>query len=211
MEFARGTTCTLRQAIIAAAAGDTINFAAGLTTITLTSAELLINKDLTINGPGANLLTVRRSDAAGNFRIFEIASPNVTISGLTIANGNAPSPASGGGIYNDDGSNLTVTGCAISRNFAGGFGGGIRNGGNTGSGAGTVTITNSTISGNNGGNGGGGVYNQGTVTITNSTLSGNSASASGNSSKRARFAQIGPLAWSGWLAKWANGIPTTAT
>src|SRR5437762_12202404 len=80
-----GATCTLRQAIFVAASGDTINFAAGLTTITLTSAELLINKSLTINGPGVNLLTVRRSAANGtaNFRIFEIPTSNinVTISG----------------------------------------------------------------------------------------------------------------------------------
>ena len=84
-----GASCTLRQAIATAASGDTINFAAGITTIDLTSAELLINKNLTISGPGANLLSVQRSAAAGNFRIFDIASGsvNVTISGLTIANG----------------------------------------------------------------------------------------------------------------------------
>src|SRR4051812_27296069 len=77
-----GATCTLRQAIATAAIGDTINFAAGLPTINLTSAELLLNKNLTITGPGANLLTVRRSDAAGSFRIFNITS-DVSISGLT--------------------------------------------------------------------------------------------------------------------------------
>src|SRR6266404_2173826 len=47
-------TGTLRQAILDASAGDTINFAAGITTINLTSSELLIDKNLTINGPGAN-------------------------------------------------------------------------------------------------------------------------------------------------------------
>src|SRR5437762_13958179 len=84
-----GASCTLRQAIATAASGDTINFAAGLTTITLTSAELLINKNLTITGPGANLLSVQRSAASGTllFRIFNIATGNVTISGLNIANG----------------------------------------------------------------------------------------------------------------------------
>src|SRR4030081_1540078 len=43
-----GATCTLRQAIATAASGDTINFGAGITTVTLTSAELLINNNLTI-------------------------------------------------------------------------------------------------------------------------------------------------------------------
>ena len=49
---------SLRQAIADAASGDTINFADSLNaqTITLTSGELLINKNLTITGPGANQL-----------------------------------------------------------------------------------------------------------------------------------------------------------
>src|SRR5437899_683887 len=88
-----GASCTLRQAIATAAAGDTINFSlAANSAITLTSSELLINKNLTINGPGANLLTVQRSAGGSTpaFTIFHIPSPpnfNVTISGLTIANG----------------------------------------------------------------------------------------------------------------------------
>jgi hypothetical protein len=110
-----GASCTLPQAIATAANGDTINFAPGITAINLTSAELLINKNLIISGPGANLLSVQRSAAAGRFRIFEIASgSNVIISGLMIAKGSGDSGADGGGIYN----------------------------------AGTVTITNSTMSGN---------------------------------------------------------------
>jgi CSLREA domain-containing protein len=46
-------------------------------------------------------------------------------------------------------------------------GGGIGN-------AGTVTVTNSTISGNSSGEVGGGISNDGTATVTNSTISGNS-------------------------------------
>ena len=95
-----GATCTLRQAIATAASGDTINFAANVRgAINLTSGELLINKNLTINGPGANLLSVQRSAVGGTptFRIFNISANNVIrISGLTIANGNSPS--NGGGI-----------------------------------------------------------------------------------------------------------------
>src|SRR5436305_526739 len=69
-----GATCTLRQAIATAASGDTINFAGGISTITLTSGELVINKSLTISGPGMNLLTVQRSNSASNFRIFDLVS-----------------------------------------------------------------------------------------------------------------------------------------
>ena len=81
---------TLRRAILSAASGDTINFAAGMTTINLTSGELLIAKNLKIKGPGPNLLTVQRSSAL-DFRIFHVASAGITetISGLTISGGKA--------------------------------------------------------------------------------------------------------------------------
>ena len=86
---------TLRQAILDSASGDTINFSLppGTTAITLTSDQLLINKNLTITGHGANLVSVVRGRATGqpffHFRIFDITLGSVSISGLTIANGNA--------------------------------------------------------------------------------------------------------------------------
>ncbi len=49
-----------------------------------------------------------------------------------------------------------------------GSGGGIAS-------AGTLAVTNSTLSGNLAGVSGGGIFNDGTLTVTNSTLSGNSA------------------------------------
>ena len=51
---------SLRQAILDASSGDTITFAPSVTTVTLTSGELVIDKNLTITGPGANRLTVQR-------------------------------------------------------------------------------------------------------------------------------------------------------
>ena len=165
-----GTTCTLRQAIAMAASGDTINFAAGITTITLTSGELLINQAVTINGPGPKLLTVQRDPAAANFRIFDTAFvslfSNITISGLTISNG---SSTAGGGIYASR-ETLAITNCIISGNTAA-TGGGLYTDPNA-----QVTITNCTFSGNTATNGGG-IYNvqSNTVTLTNCTISGNSA------------------------------------
>ena len=173
---------TLRQAIVDAASGDTINFSSGFTTIILTSDELLINKSLTINGPGANLLTVVRGRAPGqpffHFRIFDIiAGATVTISGLTIVNGNPLTNDFGGGIFNFG--TLTVVNCTVSGNSTSGTtdkGGGIYNGG-------TAFITNSIISGNftdAASGSGGGIYSDGiTMTITNSTISSNSAEAGG--------------------------------
>jgi len=182
---------SLRAAIAAAAAGDTIQFAAALNgqTITLTSAQLLIDKDLIIQGPGANQLTVKRSTAGGIpvFRIFRVASSHtVTIDGITINNGRAQGSFpgnSGAGIYND-GSVLTIANCIINGNTAGN-GGGIFNDA-TNSGSAQLTIQNSILSGNVAGFGGAGIYNYGygdfnpfsvfaSVEMSDSTISGNSA------------------------------------
>jgi hypothetical protein len=172
-----GPTCTLRQAILSAILGDTINFAGGITTINLTSSQLLISKNLNISGPGANLLTIQRT--SGFFRIFEIdsGSTNTTISGLTITKGWVDRPnglgASGGGILNSAASGtVSIVNCTISNNTADdvgvGSGGGIYN-------AGTVNIINTTIS-NNFSPQGGGIYNAtgAWANITNCTISSNS-------------------------------------
>src|SRR5262245_42274764 len=87
---------SLRYEIAQAKSGDTIAFANQLYgTITLTSGELDINKNLTIKGPGAGLLTVRSTGLAssgtlynpGASRIFEVEHGVVTLSGMTISNG----------------------------------------------------------------------------------------------------------------------------
>jgi len=197
---------SLRDTIAAATHGDTIQFDAALNgqAITLTSGQLLIDKRLTINGPGANQLTVQRS-ASGTpaFRIFEIAS-EATLAGLTIANGNNPeggggivvrfppvtivdcvisgnsAPGSvGGGIFGPLSSSVNITNSTISANSAA-QGGGIYVSGSTSTifGPGRLTMSNSTISGNVAADGGG-LYNGGSATITNSTISANSASLGG--------------------------------
>ncbi|PYL35769.1 MAG: hypothetical protein DMF38_03945 [Verrucomicrobia bacterium] len=72
---------SLRQAILNASSGDTINFAPSVTTVTLTSGELVIDKNLTITGPGANRLTVTAEyHDFVYFRIFNISSSTVTVS-----------------------------------------------------------------------------------------------------------------------------------
>src|SRR5688572_29757124 len=84
---------SLRQAIADACDGSTITFNMATVTspITLTTAELLINKNLTITGPGASTLTIERSAAPATpqFRIFNVAFGTVSISGLTVTNGRA--------------------------------------------------------------------------------------------------------------------------
>jgi hypothetical protein len=133
---------SLRQALADANNGDTINFAV-TGTIGLTTGELLVDKAITISGPGAENLAVNGN---AKDRVFHVTGENVTISGLTITNGNASGNGlGGGGIYNDH-STLTVNNCAISGNHTDRQGGGIYNDG-SGSSA-TLMILNSTISGN---------------------------------------------------------------
>ena len=189
-------TGSLRAVIANACANSTITFAPNVRgAIALTTTELLINNNLTIIGPGANLLSVQRDAGAGAFRIFDIASAsvNANISGLKIANGNAAGTnGGGGGIYNTG--TLTLTNSTISGNSGSGGsfgGGGIYNAG------GTMTIANSTVSGNtvNSSFGGGGIVNTGgTMTIINSTISGNSAGSGG-----------GIFNWSTGTVKITNG------
>jgi len=61
--------CTLREAIAFANSGDVIQFAPAVTgTITLGGAgELFLQQNITINGPGANVLAVNGANAT---RIF---------------------------------------------------------------------------------------------------------------------------------------------
>ena len=172
---------SLRQALATASDGDTINFQAGLSgIITLTTGQLVVGNSVTISGPGANNLTVNGNAA---WRVFHISSGKiVTISGLTIMNGDARANANGfgGGIDNDH-ATLTVSNCTVSGNIAS-EGGGISNDGDSGSA--TLIITNSTIKDNSVNSttptSGAGIYNSGrfsgsaTLIITNSTLSGNS-------------------------------------
>ena len=62
---------SLRQAILNASSGDTITFAPSVTTVTLTSGELVIDKNLTITGPGANRLTVTTNPPLCFFSSFQ--------------------------------------------------------------------------------------------------------------------------------------------
>ena len=175
---------SLRQAIQDACAGGTITFDMTpgnvVSPITLTSAELVISKNLTIQGPGANLLTVQRSAAGGtpNFRIFNVTSGMVSIDGLTIANGNVG--GGGGGITNRGILMLNAT--AVSGNTSSNSGGGIQNDGSNASAS--LTLINSTVSGNTTSSFGAGIMSTGfqgsaTLNIINSTISGNSAPSFG--------------------------------
>ena len=80
---------SLRQALADTNNGDTVIFDPALNgrNIGLTSGELVIDKSITINGPGLDLLGVYRSSQT-SFRIFHVMPGiSVTIAGLTISGG----------------------------------------------------------------------------------------------------------------------------
>ena len=163
---------SLRQALVDANDGDTIDFAV-TGTIGLTTGELVVDKSLTISGPGADNLAVNGN---ANSRVFYVGpDATVAISELSISNGNATADF-GGGIYNDH-STLTLNNCDLIGNSAD-FGGCIYSAGSPSGGA-TVTLNNSTCN-NNAAIEGGGIFNVGAeVTLNNCSFNGNSASNPG--------------------------------
>ena len=127
---------SLRAAVGAAPAGEIILFdipssdpgfdsSTGVFTITLTSGEIVIDKDLTIAGPAAANVAISGNQAS---RIFRIAAGTVSLADLTLTRGRVVGrtptqaegsvydgePARGGAILNDG--TLTCTRCTFESN-----------------------------------------------------------------------------------------------
>src|SRR5205823_4540614 len=157
----------------------TVDFKAGLSgTINLASG-LTITKNLSITGPGASVMTV---DGGGALTIFTTPTgANVTISGLTMANGSSTTTAGAISVTGQ----VSVAGCAFVNNA--GFSGAAIDGVN----AGPLTVTDCTFTGGKGGTtqqtGGGaiafGSFGTGapatSITITNSKFLKNTANGEG--------------------------------
>ena len=178
-------------------------------TITLTSGQLAVTDSVVIEGPGANVLAISSNNASRIFKINPGAIGTVAINGLTLKEGNDVSGEGGGAVIIDSGTvtinnctlsnnsagidnkgggggairkfgpgKLTVSNSTVSNNsaidqFGQGAGGGIRNDQET------LTIINSTVSGNFAASGGGIAFDDGRLTISNSTVTGNSANLGG--------------------------------
>ena len=182
---------TIQAAIDNAIAGDTIQVNDAIHT----ESDIELDKSLTIqgNGPGSTIVQAHASPGAASDRVFKINDPvDVTLRDMTIRHGNKS--GSGGAIYHDYSGILMLSHCTISSNSASGDGGAIRNRGgaleitacsikeNTadqkGGGiyhdsSGSLTVENSTFSGNYGAADAGGIYAGGPTQIVNSTFSGN--------------------------------------
>ncbi len=198
VDFNDGVT-SLREAIFATnlvGGPDTIQFDFGHdgpATIQLTLGELKITDPLTINGPGAELLTI---DASGNdptpdvkngdgSRVFNIDDTSegehafVSVKGITLTGGDVN--GFGGAIRNRE--DLVAMGVTISNNSA-------LQGGGIDHSSGSLAVTDSTIIGNqslriaNDGGDGGGVAAIGSagsmrIALANSTIIGNTAARRG--------------------------------
>lgn len=198
---------SLRAAIAAASNGDTIQFDASLNgqSITLTSGELAIDKNITIDGPGADQLSVTKPLGTLDFRILHVLLGHTfTIKNLTIDGNGTP----GTGVWNDhatvfmdgcvvqgclgsgvrcsssfnDDSYLSVINSTIRNNHADATGGGINNEASNFAHS-ILTIRDSVVSNNTvgsfSGTSGGGIWNSGEMDITNSIVSNNVAGGNG--------------------------------
>jgi|GEM_PF-1509763 hypothetical protein len=175
---------TFHKAYTEASASDTLNLTG---TFDWTDADetgdastdgYTLDKDITIQGQGADQTIVRADDTentAGR-RVFTIdASVTVVIDGIAIQYGYTSGSSNyGGGIRNDG--TLTITNCEFSYNkAASSTGGGLYN-------SGTATVENSTFNNNTAYYGGGGVCTSAdtaNLILTNSTIYSNTVTAGG--------------------------------
>ncbi|MBU6317928.1 MAG: right-handed parallel beta-helix repeat-containing protein, partial [Acidobacteria bacterium] len=188
-------SCSLRDAAAAAVDGDTITFAAGISSITLTTGRIELAA-VNLAGPGSGALTITTTAAAGSYTMFGVSGTgNATISGLKITK--CPILAGNDGdftlddvIVEDSESDFSTGGALYAYNQGDVF---IKNSqfknndssGNAGAiyltNSGDVTITDSSFESNAASGGGGAIYIDdpvGDFTLERSTLTGNSSTNS---------------------------------
>ena len=207
---------SLRAVIAAAGGGDTVAFDSSLNgqTIALTSGAITIDKSLTIDGPGAAQLAI---DAGHGSQIFTVSGGNLSISGLTLADGAAPEI--GGAIEQAGTGSLTVSDCTFTGNTAGGAGGSAdeSNQGHGGAiyispSSGPTSVSESTFSANAAGGPGGTGFGSGlgsggaiwdageSLTVSASTFTDNTAGGNGDGGKQSGNGAGGAIQKSGGLS-----------
>ena len=179
-------SCSLRDAIQAVSSGeavdgciagtgtDTIVFADGVQTITLSGAngELAARGNLTIDGED-RLVTIQRASADVPFRVLEMLSSDpLTLRRIQISGGNVDT-GDGAGILAPL-SHVVLVQSVISGNTSTAgtaLGGGLH--------AYSLEMSDSQVTGNASGNKGGGLYVYDAAEIMRSSIYGNSAALSG--------------------------------
>ncbi len=185
--------CTLRDAALAAIDGDTINFDASISLITLTAGTVETTA-VNIIGPGASSLTITTTAAAGSYDLFSVEGiGDAVISGLTVTKNRIKSlndgkftldgvtvsgstGAYGGALYAANDGELEIIDSTFENNTATAEGGAvyIYN-------ANDATISGSTFMNNEAFADGGAIYGQNVynVTIVDCRITGNSAADDG--------------------------------
>lgn len=152
--------CTLRDAALAAIDGDTINFDASVSLITLTAGTVETTA-VNILGPGASSLTITTTAAAGSYNLFYVqGNGDAVISGLTVTKNRIKS--------NNDGK-FTLDGVTVSGS-TGAYGGALYAAND-----GELEIIDSTFENNTATTDGGAIYiyNDNDATISGSTFTNN--------------------------------------
>ncbi|MEM9352606.1 MAG: choice-of-anchor Q domain-containing protein [Planctomycetota bacterium] len=166
---------SLREALEIAegtSGADTIVFASSLWGGTLelgSLGDIDVDTDVTIAGPGADLLTIDANGSDTDLRrVFDVKSGNtVELAGMTVTGGYVE--GFGGGILNAG--DLTLTRMDIVGNTAAdtlGYGGGVFTG------SGTLDVVETEIAGNTA-TYGGGIHTSGALDVDRSTIWGNDA------------------------------------
>ena len=230
---------TLREAITQADADPAnqyvINFNLAVkATIDLTSRLPDLNNNIVLEGPGASDLTVQRDPSAVPFSVFTVdGGVTVSLSGITIAGGDAVTSGAGGGLdnsgtltvsnsvfannsarfgnsagglYNEPGGSLTVSDSSFTEN-SGGKGGGLDN-------EGTATVSDSTFTSNStvfGYGEGGGLYNGGTLTVSDSTFTGNNAGNHGGGLANSGTATVSGSSFTSNYGDHGGGLANSGT
>ncbi len=177
---------SLREAIATACPGSTITFANNVTgTITL-SGDLKLDKNLTIQGPGAKVLAVSGGQTSGIFDIIRnladdpfTAAYDIGIAGLSLSNGNGRHTSNGfvdkqgGAILFRTQGTLTLTDAVLTGNTAAEDGGAISMINHC-----DLNLMRSTIADNTTDGAGGGIaLSWGNINVINSTIARNKATA----------------------------------
>ncbi len=181
--------CSLREAIAAAASGDTIVFSDLFNTpqtITLIKGQIEITESLTITGPGSGLLSISGNNA-GRIFLVQVSGRVVALSGMHLRNARNITSSSGGAIAIANGS-LTLTELVFRDNY-------VRFDGSTIIGAGSaifafqsnVVISNFSFYNNSADGGTVDGLSGSNIDITNSSVSDNQGGGVGGLSVRATY------------------------
>jgi beta-glucanase (GH16 family) len=192
---------SLRDALGRIADGGTITFDPALAGATANlSGPVVVNRDVTVDASAAPGFTLNGGetdrvlvvDASVTANVSDVMMTNgygfqlagcvlnngiLTLDGVTVSDCVMTTDGGdfwqgGAGIYNGEGSTLTLVDSTVSGNSSGWTGGGVYSFFGT-----TTMIERSTISANTSADVGGGIRSLGNVDVINSTISGNTASA----------------------------------